>query len=109
MSTKSIQLGGVQETLLLPLWGRAYETKKENPLLVDNTAVKIVESIGYDFSTIQAKINPLSRASWIARSLYFDNQIKLFLERHPTGSVINIGCGLDTTYERVANEAIDLV
>jgi len=104
MTTDKINLIGVQETLLLPLWGRAIETKKEIPLLFDNTAVRIIENIGYDFSIIKEKVHPLSRASWIARSIYFDNIIKLFLENHPEGSIINIGCGLDTTYERVNND-----
>ena len=66
MTTDKINLIGVQETLLLPLWGRAIETKKEIPLLFDNTAVRIIENIGYDFSIIKEKVHPLSRASWIA-------------------------------------------
>jgi O-methyltransferase involved in polyketide biosynthesis len=37
-----INLGGVQKTLLLPLWGRALETKKDNPLLLGQTAVEII-------------------------------------------------------------------
>ncbi len=28
----SVELGNVQKTLLLPLWGRAFETRKEKPL-----------------------------------------------------------------------------
>lgn len=101
--SEKINLSGVKETLLLPLWGRAFETKKEKPLLIDNTAVKIIESIGYDFSVMEKKIHPLSRASWTARSIYFDEKIKSFLDKNPDGSIINVGCGLDTTYERVNN------
>ncbi len=37
-----INLGSVQETLLLPLWGRAIETKKEKPLLIYDRAVSII-------------------------------------------------------------------
>jgi len=103
MEASEITLGSVPETLLLPLWGRAVETQKKKPLLVDPLAVNIIRTIGYDFSTIENKISPLSRAAWVARSVYFDTQIKAFLEVHPTGSVVNIGCGLDTTYERVNN------
>ncbi len=103
MSKDSLNLTGVQETLLLPLWGRANETKKDNPLLIDSVAVRLIESIGYDFSIIEAKVNPLSCASWIARSIYFDDHIRLFLSQYPDGSIINIGCGLDTTYDRINN------
>ena len=103
MNTTKIALTGVQETLLLPLWGRAFETKKEKPLLVDKEAVKIIDQIEYDFSRIEQRVNPLSRLSWVARSIYFDQKITDFLKINPDGTIINIGCGLDTTYERVQN------
>ncbi|MBN2837033.1 MAG: class I SAM-dependent methyltransferase [Candidatus Delongbacteria bacterium] len=101
MNTTKINLSGVQETLLLPLWGRAFETKKEHPLLVDKEAVRIIDQIDYDFSKIEEQVNPLSRLSWVARSIYFDKKIEDYLQSIPNGTVINIGCGLDTTYERV--------
>jgi len=103
METTKINLKGVQETFLMPLWGRAYETKKDNPLLIDKEAVRIIERIDYDFDRIAQKTNPLSRLSWISRSIYFDKKILDFLSSNPDGSIINIGCGLDTTYERVNN------
>jgi O-methyltransferase involved in polyketide biosynthesis len=57
----------------------------------------------YDFSKIENKMNPLTRAAWIARSIYFDTKIKQFLGKFPEASIINIGCGLDTTYDRINN------
>lgn len=101
-----IQLGNVQKTLLLPLWGRAVETRKKKPRLVDETAVKIIESIDYDFSTIAQNINEISRYAWIARSLHIDRTIGRFLMRHPKAAIVNIGCGLDTTFERTDNGAL---
>ncbi|MBN2533228.1 MAG: class I SAM-dependent methyltransferase [Spirochaetales bacterium] len=103
MNNKSVELGYVQKTLLFPLWGRARETQKEHPLLIDQTAVRIVNEINYDFSIIEQNMNPLSQLSWIARSIYFDLEIKNYLKNHPDGTIINIGCGLDTTYERIDN------
>jgi len=100
---KTIELGSVQKTLLLPLWGRAAETQRPRPKLVDQTAVKIVHGIDFDFSIIEKNTNPLTRASWIARSVYFDGEIRKYLERFPGGPVVNIGCGFDTTFERVDN------
>lgn len=103
METNKVDLKGVQETLLMPLWGRAVETQKEKPLIVDKEAVKIINSINYDFAHFADNISPLSRASWIARSIYFDERIRDYLQVHPNGTVINIGCGLDTTFDRVSN------
>jgi O-methyltransferase involved in polyketide biosynthesis len=107
MAKEKIQLEDVQETLLLPLWGRAVETKKAHPLLTDNTAVNIVKSIDYDFSHIAENINELSRLAWIARSLYFDRKIQDFLAKNPNGTVINVGCGFDTTFDRIDNHQVE--
>jgi O-methyltransferase involved in polyketide biosynthesis len=100
---KEFVLGDVQKTLFLPLWGRAIETQKKVPLLVDNLAVSTVQSINFDFTRIAASDNLISREVWIARSIYFDGEIKSFLEENPEGTIINIGCGLDTTFDRVDN------
>lgn len=56
-----LDLGSVQETLLLPLWGRAMETQKNRPLLIDTKAVEILKAIPYDFSVISQNISPISR------------------------------------------------
>lgn len=101
-----IELGSVQKTLLLPLWGRAIETQKQNPLLVDKKAVSIINSISYDFTVISKNIVKSTQYSWIARSIYFDKKIKTFMDVCPEATIINIGCGLDTTFDRVDNGKI---
>ena len=107
MSQKiAIELKSVQKTLLLPLWGRAVETRKQNPILVDTTAAEIIDRIDYDFTTIAANISLITQLAWIARSLHIDRVIKEFLQKHPRGTVVNIGCGLDTTFERTDNGSL---
>ena len=98
-----IELGDVQKTLFLPLWGRAYETRKPRGLLRDETAVRILEQVDYDFDSLAGKMSPLSQAAWVMRSLCVDEVIRKFLEEYPDGSVVNVGCGMDTTFERVDN------
>jgi O-methyltransferase involved in polyketide biosynthesis len=104
-----IELGSVQETLLLPLWGRAIETIKPKPLLVDNKAVSIIASLPYDFSVIANNVSKLSQLSWIARSIFFDKEIKAFIADNPDATIVNIGCGLDTTFDRVDNGKIQWI
>jgi O-methyltransferase involved in polyketide biosynthesis len=104
MSDKiAVDLGNVQKTLFLPLWGRAVESQKKHPMLVDPTALEIIASVDFDFTTLSKKINPLSQTAWIMRSIYIDQVVNTFLAAHPHGSVVNIGCGLDTTFERTDN------
>jgi O-methyltransferase involved in polyketide biosynthesis len=108
-NSKEIKLGSVQETMLLPLWGRAVETQKQKPLLVDNKAVSIINSIPYDFTTISNNIRTLTRISWIARSIFFDKKIKEFVNVNPYATVVNVGCGLDTTFDRIDNGKINWI
>ena len=107
MSDKiAVQLGSVQKTLLLPLWGRAVETKKENPLLRDAKALEVIDKIEFDFSPLTKNMKSLTQLGWIRRSLLIDQAIRGFIERHPSATIVNIGCGLDTTFERVDNGLI---
>jgi O-methyltransferase involved in polyketide biosynthesis len=97
------ELGSVQKTLFLPLWGRAVETRKPNPLLVDDTAIRIIDKVGYDFSTIAERMSFVSQLAWVVRSLHTDRALRTFLAQYPEATVVNLGCGLDTTFERVDN------
>ena len=104
-----IKLGSIQETLLLPLWGRAVETKKPKPFLIDEKAVSIIENITYDYSLFSKNVTKLTRVSWISRSIFFDKKIKEFIGTYPEATVVNIGCGLDTTFDRVDNGKIQWI
>jgi len=102
----NITVGKVQQTLLLPLWGRAKESQKANPLLVDDAARKLIDRIAYDFSQMEKGLDEISQLGWIFRCINIDRTIQQFLKRHPKATVVNIGCGLDTTFERVDNGAL---
>jgi O-methyltransferase involved in polyketide biosynthesis len=104
MSDKiKVALGDVPKTLFLPLWGRACETRKADPLLVDRKSVEILDRVDFDFSTVAGNIAELSKTGWIMRSICTDRVIEKFLEKHPQATIVNIGCGLDTTFDRVDN------
>jgi O-methyltransferase involved in polyketide biosynthesis len=101
-----IDLGSVQLTLLFPLWGRAIETTKQHPMLIDKTAVKIIDQVDYDFDQMAKNFDELSQIAWIQRSLICDQVIRKFLKANPQGTIVNLGCGLDTTFDRVDNGAL---
>jgi O-methyltransferase involved in polyketide biosynthesis len=99
----NINLGDVQKTLFLPLWGRAMEMKKSNPMLVDETAARIIEQVDYDFSQMTQNMDELTQIAWIRRGLICDQIIRKFLTSYPEGTIVNVGCGLDTTFDRIDN------
>ena len=95
-----VNLGPVQETLLIPLLGRAQETQKQNGLLRDEKAVQIVAQLDYDFS----KWKGTRSLIWASlRTRIFDGYVEEFLARHPRGTVVEVGCGLNTRFERIDN------
>jgi len=100
-----IERGSIQETLLLPLWGRAYETQRKHPRLIDKKAVEIISKIEYDFSQIQ-KTQAMSQHGWVWRSLHTDKIAGEFIKKYPDATIVNIGCGLDTTFSRIDNGRI---
>lgn len=101
----SIALSPLQQTLFMPLWARAIETKKEIPLLTDNRAVGIIESIDYDFETFN-DLEEINLISWISRCRKYDEVINRFIIANPGGTIVDIGCGMDTYYERAINSNI---
>ena len=98
-----VNLGDVQKTLFLPLWGRAEESRKPRPLLADEAALDIMARVDFDFSPLTNHIDALTQLGWIKRSLLYDRVVTDFLTRYPEGTIVNIGCGLDTTFERTDN------
>jgi O-methyltransferase involved in polyketide biosynthesis len=62
--------------------------------------VELVAAIDYDFSRF-AELPSLTGA--VLRTVLFDSWTRDFLSRHPDGTVVEIGTGLNTRYERVDN------
>lgn len=106
MSDKISQsLDGVSETLLIPLYVRARETQRPDPIFKDDLAVEMINRIDCDFSRL--KLQRHDELGIIMRVTKFDSFVRGFLERYPKGVVVHIGCGLDTRFERVDNGQVE--
>ena len=95
-----VELGAVQETLFIPLAARARETHRRRPVLQDPKAAEILASVDFD-------TNKYGR-SWgggitVLRTAIFDRWITDFLAEHPSGTVVEVGTGLNTRFDRVDN------
>jgi O-methyltransferase involved in polyketide biosynthesis len=95
----SIKLAGIQETLLIPLWARAVENERPNPIVWDSMAGKIMAQIDYDFSKF--KTSRLSQLGVSIRTMLLDREVNRFLERNPSAVIVNLGAGLDTRRARL--------
>ncbi|MFM9267668.1 class I SAM-dependent methyltransferase [Tychonema sp. BBK16] len=101
MDKTKVNLGTVQETLLITLWARAVEASQDDPIVKDTKSAEIVNQIDCDFSKL-AKAKA-SQVGICLRGLALDLWVTSFLEEYPTGIVVEIGAGLNTRFERVDN------
>jgi O-methyltransferase involved in polyketide biosynthesis len=95
-----VELGDVQQTLFIPLAARARETAKKQPVLRDPRAVELIESIDYDTAKYGRGAGGIVT---VLRTAIFDHWVSAFLAQHPAGTVVELGTGLNTRFERVDN------
>ena len=95
----SIELSGVAETLLWPLYARAAETQRPDAILNDAVAVELVGRIDYPFTDRFGQPQQVLAL----RETSFDNQVSRFLATHPYGTVVALADGLNTQYWRLDN------
>jgi O-methyltransferase involved in polyketide biosynthesis len=96
-----VALGGVPETLLWTLYHRAAEARRGDAVLDDPLAVELVERIDYPFAQ---RFGSGGFGQWQAlRARCFDDEVRRFLDRHPDGTVVALGEGLETQFWRVDN------
>ncbi|MGY4711999.1 LysR substrate-binding domain-containing protein [Mycolicibacterium sp. CBM1] len=81
----AVQLGAIQETLLIPLYGRALDARASHSVLSDVKDAELVAAIDYDF----AKFRGPSLAGSVLRASIFDEYVRSFLAAHPDGTVVD--------------------
>lgn len=98
--TAQLNLSGIPETLLIPLWARASELHTPSPIIQDHKAAGLVGRINYNFAKFESA--RLSQVGVCVRSMLLDREAGSFLRVHPDAVVVNLGAGLDTRYFRIA-------
>lgn len=98
-----LNLGDVQETMLIPLSIKASETLRPNARIKDEKAVKIIEALGIKTKNYDKF---MSHEGVVARTILFDKEVISYVHRYPDAVCINLGCGLDNRFSRVDNGKI---
>jgi len=102
-STHALDFSGVEETALLMLYAKAIESQSENPILKDEkaeTLATLLDPILRDRPSKMARqlvnrsIDPRLVVYLSIRAKKYDTYTKYFLEKYPSGSVVNAGCAL---------------
>ena len=106
MPTQTIRnLNAVSRTLMIPLYIRAMESRRPDAIVRDPKAVELVSQLDYDFSSIQRRKD--EQVSFLLRMREFDRLARVFLAEHPAGVIVDLGCGLDTRFERIDNGQVE--
>ncbi len=102
-----IEKNTVQETLVIPLFGRLVCSEHFPELFSDPEAARICGSLDYDFAEQRKKMESpagLFGALEVAQRQYdLRCEAEAYLKDHPEAAVVNLGCGLDDTFSRVDN------
>lgn len=96
-----MHLSGVAETLIIPLWARAEESRRADGIIHDEKSIEMIERLDYDASKFSGQ--RLTQVGCAVRAKLFDEETLRFLAEYPQAIVLNIGCGLDTRGERLRN------
>lgn len=93
------KLGTIESTLFVPMLGRIYASENFPKILYDKRALELKEQLPKDVvhDNTQNQYTYLASAS---RSANIDRYIKDFLKRNPSGAIVQLGCGLETTFNR---------
>ena len=88
---------------------RARDSQKPNAILIDNQAKQIIDHLSQKetykntFDEMDKDFDPYYQISQLIRAKCLDDEIQEFLQVHPSGTIVNWGAGLDTTFSRNDN------
>ena len=93
-----IEKNTVQETLIIPLYARKVCSELYPNLYRDETAVRLLDEIDYDFSEAEKNSRGLMQRFGSLEVAMRQNdlafEVRDYLKSHPNAAVVNLGCGL---------------
>ncbi len=96
-----IEKNTVQETLIIPLYGRKMCSELYPNLYHDESALRLIREIDYDFSALEQKSGSfMQRFGFLEAAMRQSDlafEVRDYLRSHPNAAVVNLGCGLDNT------------
>ena len=92
----------VEDTLFVPMLGRIYASENFPEILFDKKAMELKERLPENLKGKDTQTQYTFMASAV-RSTNMDRYIKDFMKRNPEGIIVQLGCGLETTFFRDDN------
>jgi methyltransferase (TIGR00027 family) len=112
MSNNSVSLSDVAETGMLTFYCHVVESQKPNPILLDEKAVEISRQLNPVLvnssssllrNLAKGNINEDLVVHINLRAKKYDEYATSFLMENPNAVIVNIGCGMDSRFQRIDN------
>jgi O-methyltransferase involved in polyketide biosynthesis len=101
-------LHGIASTLLVPLACRALESVRPDAILHDPRSVEVYDALGGspDFLMGMGRADQFVA---VMRTRQFDRYASPFLSHNAGGMVVDLGCGMDTRFDRIDDGSLTWV
>jgi methyltransferase (TIGR00027 family) len=107
-----VRISDISSTMLLTLYAHSIESQSNNPIINDPKAVEITAALKSQMSNspdrmcrdlAAGKLDGKFVVFTALRTKRFDQYSTKFLQESPAGTIVNLGCGLDTRFWRIDN------
>jgi len=105
-----VKISDISSTMLITLYCRALESRSRNPIIEDTEAVRIADAINSRLAGSEDRLyRELAQGKLDRKLVMFislrarrcDDYARAFLLNNPAGTIVNLGCGLDTRFWRI--------
>ena len=112
MTTNLIALPDVAETGLLTFYCHVVESQNSNPILLDEKALEISRQLNPLLASSHSRLLRNLAKGKVKQELVvhinlrakkYDEYAKSFLAKNPDGIIVNVGCGMDSRFQRIDN------
>ena len=109
---EKIEFSDVEESCLLTFYCHVQENRRADPILKDPAALAIAEMITPTLLASPSKLQHQVAGGKLKEPLVvhiclrakrYDDYVRDFLTRHPGATIVNIGSGIDTRFDRIDN------
>ncbi|MFX1236741.1 MAG: class I SAM-dependent methyltransferase [Promethearchaeota archaeon] len=108
---KKVYEGTIESTMVGPLYARAkysalYPEITRDPLAEDiyKKVKEMYSDQQEEFLILEKFMDEFTSLNFLFRARKFDDEIRNFKIIHPSATIINLGCGLDTTNFRIGDD-----
>ncbi len=103
MDKITIEKGSTAESMMLPLYARAFCDRYFPRTFRDPEAAALMGRLDYDFSAIENAYGPAQMSAFAVKVRILSELVRGYLRLHPGALVVNLGCGADLTFGLVDN------